>query len=177
MCRLNWGNAPRAVGAGCEGLDSRNRGEVVAVVFLDLRKAFDTVNHLLLLNELCTLGCNARSLRWFESYLTGRSQTTRVGDVISGVAPVTCGVPQGSVLGPLLFVIYINKIVSVLQHSTYFMYADDLAVAVSHTDPYMVQTLLQLDLDAISNWCDMFRLTVNSDKTHLLWCKSEYDSA
>ena len=71
-------------------------------------------------------------------------------------------------LGPLLFVIYINKIVSVLQHSAYFMYADDLAVAVSHTDPYMVQTLLQLDLNAVSNWCDMFHLTVNSDKTHIL---------
>ena len=74
-----------------------------------------------------------------------------------------------------MFVIYINKIVSVLQHSTYFMYADDLAILVSHSDPYMVQTLLQLDLNAISSWCDTYRLTVNSDKTHVLWCQSDRD--
>ena len=79
-------------------------------------------------------------------------------------------------LGPLLFIIYINKIVSVLQHSSLFMYADDLAIAVSHTDPYMVKVLLQTDLDAISSWCDIYRLTVNSDKTHLLWCKSGNDT-
>ena len=148
---------------------------MVAVVFLDLRKAFDTVNHLLLLNELCSIGCSALSLRWFESYLTGRTQTARVGTRNSGVEPITCGVPQGSVLGPLLFIVYINSVVKVLQHSSYFMYADDLAIAVSHTDPYMVKTLLQADLDAVSSWCDTFRLTVNSDKTHVLWCYSEFD--
>ena len=62
---------------------------------------------------------------------------------------------------------------TMLQHSSYFMYADDLAICVSHKDPEMLQTLLQSDLNRVSLWCDSFRLTVNSDKTHVLWCQSE----
>ena len=98
-----------------------------------------------------------------------------VGGLTSKAKKVSCGVPQGSVLGPLLFIVYINSVVFCLQHATYYMYADDLAIAVCNKDPDIVRALLQDELDRVSNWCSNFKLTVNSDKTHILWCKSETD--
>ena len=146
---------------------------IVSVVFLDLRKAFDTVNHLLLLNELRQIGCSDSALSWFRDYLTGRSQCTNVDNNMSNSEPITCGVPQGSVLGPLLFIIYINNVVKCLKHGSYYMYADDLAIAVSGADMDTVRHNIQSDLDKVSLWCDKFMLTINSDKTHLLWCVPE----
>ena len=157
--------------------ECRNRGEVVAVVFLDLRKAFDTVNHLLLIRELKALGGSDGCLEWIRSYLTGRSQQTIIPNMpVSASIDISCGVPQGSVLGPLLFVIYINKIVTVLKHASFFMYADDLAIYVSNVDPSIARVLIQEDLDNISRWCDEFRLTINSSKTQVLWCHAEQDN-
>ena len=102
-------------------------GQVTGAVFLDLRKAFDTVDHLILVHKLKNLGVTGKSLAWFNSYLTGRCQQTVCGDAISPPANIIMGVPQGSILGPLLFLVYINGIQSVLQHSKMTMFADDMA--------------------------------------------------
>ena len=150
------------------------------MVFFDLRKAFDTVNHLLLFNELCKIGCSDSCVNWFRHYLTDRSQVTVIpgadtNSSMSSERPISCGVPQGSVLGPLLFNIYINSIVGSLSHSDYYMYADDLAILVGNRDPLIVQALLQSDVLSLSRWCDEHMLTVNSCKTHVMWCHSAGD--
>ena len=155
--------------------ECRNRGEIVAIVFLDLKKAFDTVNHFLLLKELSSIGASNNVISWFRSYLSGRRQITSANGQISTDKPVNCGVPQGSVLGPLLFVIYINTIVNVILNARYFMYADDLAIIVGNKDPIITQQLIQEDLNRISDWCDSYRLTVNASKTKVLWCHGERD--
>ena len=153
--------------------ESRNRLEFVSIAFLDLGKAFDTVDHLLLLGELRRIGCDLQSLSWFKSYLGDRKQVTGVDGVLSDERPMRCGVPQGSVVGPLLFVIYINSIVSVIENCRYYMYADDLAVVSSNRDPVLAARLLQGDMDRISGWCVNFKLTVNVEKTKVLWCHGE----
>ena len=87
--------------------EARNSGDIVAVVFLDLRKAFDTVNHLLLLSKLKNIGCNNESLSWFTDYLSNRSQRTLANGVYSSDESVTCGVPPGFCIGaPALHHLY-----------------------------------------------------------------------
>ena len=78
------------------------------VLFLDLKKAFDTVDHVILLKKLNCYGVDDRALAWFRSYLEDRQQVCYVNGVTSSMASITCGVPQGSILGPLLFLVYLN---------------------------------------------------------------------
>ena len=154
--------------------EARNRAHVAAVVFLDLRKAFDTVDHGRLLEKLKNLGCSLSALTWFKSYLENRTQCTKANEQVSGDEKVVCGVPQGSVLGPLLFVLYINDITNCLTNSKFYLYADDLALMVEHQKAEGVKTLLQEDLDIVCHWCDTNRLTVNQEKTKVMWCYSPW---
>ena len=95
-----------------------DKGLINEVAFIDLKKAFDTINHKIILQKLENYAIDHNSLKWFESYLTGRTQKCKVNDRLSGSTSVTCGNPQGSNLGLLLFLIYINDLPNCLHHAT-----------------------------------------------------------
>ena len=104
-----------------------DKGHVNAVIFLDLKKAFDTVDHSILLSKLKAYGVGSNSSNWFKSYLDNRTQKYFVNGSLSDsqVEPLTCGIPQGTILGPLLFILYINDLPNCLVNSHPRMYADD----------------------------------------------------
>ena len=103
-------------------------GLLTGAIFIDIKKAFDMVNHENLLRKLYRFGLEDTELDWFENYLTGRTQRVFIEGVLSNFGEITAGVPQGSILGPLLFVIYINDLPSVLSNSEILMYTDDTVI-------------------------------------------------
>ena len=106
-----------------------DNGLVNGVVFIDLKKTFDTIDHQIILQKLENYGIDHSSLKWFNSYLTGRTQKWQVNDRLSNSTSVKCDIPQGSNLGPLLFLIYINDLPNCLYHATPSMFADDSSLS------------------------------------------------
>ena len=119
-----------------------DNGLINGVIFIDLKKAFDTIDHNILLRKLSTYGFDENFLKWFEPYFDKRSQRCNVNGYISGTNQITCVFPQGSILGPLLFLIYINDLPSCLSKATPRMYADDtsISLAASHTRFFLIRT-------------------------------------
>ena len=107
-----------SIGTLTEGIYSgMEEGRNTLALFVDFRKAFDCVNHNILLLKMRNMGFNLHSLQWFRQYLTGRTQLTLANNLKSSILPITCGVPQGSVLRPVLFLILVNDITDSLRHS------------------------------------------------------------
>ena len=107
---------------------SIDNGKFGCGIFLDLQKAFDTVNHNILLQKLEHYGIRGKVLDWFRSYLSSRSQNVAVNGHLSEILPITCGIPQGSVLGPLLFLIYVNDLPYVSKILKFYLFADDTSI-------------------------------------------------
>ena len=136
-------------------------------VFIDLEKAFDTVNHQILLSKL-DHGIRGVANAWFASYLLNRYQSVRVNGVTSSSLPVTCGVPQGSILGPLLFLIYINDMNLAVESSTIFHFADDTNLLYSSKTIKKLKQNLNKDLMLLYDWLCANRLSLNTGKTEFI---------
>ena len=147
---------------------------LVGIMFIDLSKAFDSIDHSLLIAKLSAYGFDKISLQWFSTYLSNRQQCVVLDHVYSDWATVMRGVPQGSVLGPLLFIIYMNDLPAVLQHSHMNLFADDIALYVMHSDPNILQTYLNHDLSLVFQWVASNGFKVNVSKSQSLLLASRH---
>ena len=145
--------------------EANSKNSSTAAVFIDLSKAFDCINHSLLLEKLERYGVRGLPLKFIESYFTNRYQYTRVENSKSETVPVTTGVPQGSALGPLFFAIYINDIVKVIKYTKVFIYADDVVLVDSNSNPLNIKLNLENDLSNITNYFEFNDLYINHSKT------------
>ena len=143
-------------------------GEYIGAILIDLSKAFDTIDHNILLNKLSAYGITKNELKWFKDYLTGRMQRVCVDSTFSDWTTITRGVPQGSILGPLLFLIYVNDLPDVATQCTVNLYADDTTLYYSDKDPLKVQRALNVDLDQTARWIKANGLRMNIAKTQMM---------
>ena len=149
-------------------LTNMDKGLINGVVFLDLKKAFDTVDHNILLSKLERCGVRGTALKWFQSYLYGRKQICRINNTESSKTNIHCGVPQGSNLGPLLFLIYINDLPHCLQTTTASMFADDTNLSCTGRTSADIEYKINKDLDNIRKWIICNKLTLNLKKTEFM---------
>ena len=145
-----------------------DRGNVNAVVFLDLKKALDTVDHRILLSKLHAYGIQGVASDWFKSYLSNRMQKCSVNGFLSHNQTLHCGVPQGTILGPLPFLIYINDLPNCLAHSKTRMYADDTNLSVAGNNVLDIEQNLNQDLENVNEWLIANKLTLNQSKTEFM---------
>jgi len=138
-------------------------------VFVDLSKAFDTLNHNILLNKLYYYGIRGVSYEWFKSYLSNRYQYVHFNGYSSSRLPITCGVPQGSILGPLLFLIYINDICHVAKKSHLILFADDTNIFVADHNLNNLICNINYELQLISEWFQVNKLSLNVNKTNFVF--------
>jgi hypothetical protein len=142
-----------------------DKGDEVQGVFLDFSKAFDSVWHEGLLYKLERMGVKGNILHWFRSYLVDRKQRVVINGDTSDPKHLECGVPQGSVLGPLLFLVYINDITDDLE-SDCFIFADDTSLfEIVKKNIHRATDLLNRDLDRINSWCNKWLIRINVSKT------------
>jgi hypothetical protein len=134
---------------------------------LDLCKAFDTVSHDILLKKLLKLGVRGTALDWFKSYLESRSQRVEVNGYLSSLIGITCGVFQGSILGPLLFLCFINDIFTAIDLAT-FLFADDTTCLAEHKDLNELIAYVNLELNKLAVWFKANKMAVNVSKTNYI---------
>ena len=137
-------------------------------VFLDFSKAFDTINHNILLYKLCHYGIRGIALEWFRDYLSNRKQFVNINGHESHSKLISCGVPQGSILGPLLFILYINDLQNSSQILSFIFFADDSNLFLSHRDPHTLIDTMNNELKLVQAWIHANKLSLNVDKTHYM---------
>ena len=132
-----------------EGFDT---GLYTGMILIDLQKAFDTIDHNLLLEKMIYLGFSEKTIQWFKCYLSNRAFIVNISDKFSQLGKVTCGVPQGSILGPLLFLLYVNDMPQAISNKL-LLYADDSCILFQHKEVKTIEHHLNKDF---SNLCDWF---------------------
>ena len=152
-------------------LENYNANRISSCIFVDYSKAFDTIDHSVLAHKLSLYGCSKRIVDWHVDYFRNRQQRTSVNGMVSESLPVSCGVPQGSSLGPLLFVIYVNDVFMVMhdEPGVVYMYADDMVLVTSSQSLTDAIAANQRCLNRLSEWSILNRLCINTKKTkHML---------
>ena len=141
-----------------------NTRKIMGLIFLDVAKAFNCINHERLFSKLYKIGCTNRFITWLRSYLN-RTEIVTIGDCKSSKLSIMSGIAQGSVLGPLIFIFYINDVVRVITHSRISMFVDDCIIYSIGNDFDSMHCNLQSDLDAFIEWCVYNGLKINSSKS------------
>lgn len=144
-------------------------GNIVCGIFIDLEKAFDTVNHEILCDKLKFYGLRGNINDLIKSYLSKRSQYVSINNCDSDVQNINCGVPQGSCLGPLLFLIYINDFRLCLRNTEAGHFADDTYILYHSKKLKTLETVINYELKLVSNWLRLNKLSLNSDKMELIF--------
>ena len=142
--------------------------KVTLAAFIDFRKAFDCVQHGTLLEKLCLMGLDLSVVQWVQSYLNNRKQRVLANNVYSGFQTITQGVPQGSVLGPLFYILYANDLVELFKDCEVALYADDTVLYTADTTFETSTEKVQRDLDRLNNWCSKNGIMVNTSKTKIM---------
>lgn len=146
-----------------------DQGKTILTVFIDFKRAFETIDRKKLTNKLAKYGIVENANKWVDDYLSNRYQQTKIGERISSKKQVNFGVPQGTVLGPLLFILYINNIVSCLDRSTIInLFADDTAITVFGEGEEEVRVKMQAELKSLEVWLSSNNLFVNTQKTKVM---------
>jgi hypothetical protein len=157
-------------------VDKIESGKKCLAVFLDLKKAFDTVSLPTLVCKMERVGIRGLPLRLLSDYLHGRTQKTKLGDHISNEVDITFGVPQGSILGPTLFLIYINDLINLkINHGNIQSYADDTVIVFEGDSWESVFVNANVGLCKVSSWLKSNLLTLNVNKTNYI-CFTKYDN-
>ena len=146
-------------------LKSLDKGEIVVGLFLDFCKAFDTVDHQILINKMNKYGIRGTALEWIKSYLSERKQFVYFNGINSSEQNIVCGIPQGSILGPLFFLIYINDIARVSKLLFFLLFADDTNIFITGKDINTITHTLNQELKKLLIWLQVNKLSINIDKT------------
>ena len=141
-------------------------------IFIELQKAFDTVNHQILLSKMEHYGVRGCALDWFKSYLSDRKQYVSINGSNSGLLKIFCGVPQGSVLGPLLFLLYINDLPNVSKRLKLFLFADDTIIYYESDNLNKLVKTVNTELRSVKKWLDANKLSLNVEKTKFMIFRS-----
>ena len=148
-----------------------DRGNLTGVLFVDLSNAFDTVSHSSILDKLPAYRNSGNEKAWFTDYLFHRKMRVNYKGTLSTPIPIHCGIPQGSILGPLLFLLHFNELPSLLKSCKMIMYADDTVLYYSHKDVKEIEKILSQDLCTVSKWLQENELVLNlkKGKTVVVW--------
>ena len=142
-------------------IDEKN---ISLAIFMDLSKAFDTLDHSILIKKLAHYGVKGIALEWFISYLTGRSQYVEIDGVSSSIITLSTGVPQGLILGPLLFLIYMDDVPYCTKYFNFILYADDTTLNSTIQIPTMSPININSELAKVYDWLAVNKLSLNVKK-------------
>ena len=144
-----------------------NNGQIIGMVMVDFRKAFDLVDHTLLLKKLRHYKISNETLLWFSSYLLNRKQKVVINNIESTTENIVCGVPQGSILGSLLFLMFINDLPLYTDNANTDLYADDTTIFQISNSQHFIEQNLQLALRKLSVWCILNGMLLNTKKNQI----------